>query len=368
MNNSENLEGGDSRNAGRQGWLDRALNGIEVVGNKLPDPAILFLTLMIVIWILSWLLSGVQFGAEHPSTGEAIRITNLLTGPELVSFLSTMVTTFTSFAPLGVVLVAMLGVGVAEHSGFINAVLRKMLQVTPQKLLTPMIILVAIVSHTAVDAGYVVVIPLGGIIFYAAGRHPLAGIGAAFAGVSGGFSANFIPSAIDPLLMGFTLPAAQLVDESVQMHPLVNWGFTSASCLVIVILGWWLTDRIVEPRLNKTATVDGDDEEMPEIHPIGAREQKAMYVASTVMFVGLIALIVSMIPEGSPWREADTGDLASFAAPVMQSIVPLIFLLFVLPGVIFGFMTGTFSKSKDVIDAMSKTMSSMAYYIVMAFF
>ena len=158
-----------------------------------------------------------------------------------------MVTTFTSFAPLGVVLVAMLGVGVAEHSGYINSGLKLLLSVTPKSLLTPMVIFVGILSHSAVDAGYVLVIPLGGIIFYAAGRHPLAGIAAAFAGVSGGFSANPLPSALDPLLQGFTQPAAQILDPSVQVNPLCNWYFTAASSLLIVGLGWLLTDRLLSP-------------------------------------------------------------------------------------------------------------------------
>ncbi len=350
-----------------RGWLNRSLNFIEVVGNKLPDPAMLFLLLMVVVWILSWLLSGIQFGAQHPSSGEAITINNLLTGEQLVSFLTTMVDTFTGFAPLGVVLVAMLGVGVAEQSGYINALLKKLLAFTPKLLLTPMLILIAIVSHTAVDAGYVVVIPLGGIIFYAAGRHPLAGIAAAFAGVSGGFSANFVPSALDPLLMGFTLPAAQIVDSSLDLHPLINWYFTSASCLVIVALGWWLTDRVIEPRLANTP-LDGDEDDMPEMHPIEAKETRAMWAATIVMGIGFVLLMLSLIPEASPFRDSGSGMLTDFSAPIMQSIVPLIFLFFVVPGVIYGFMTGTFKKSKDVVDAMSETMGSMAYYIVMAFF
>ncbi len=365
MNTTEHPPAGRAGNEG--GWLNRALNFIEVVGNRLPDPAMLFLLLMIVVWILSWLLSGVQFGAQHPSTGEAITITNLLTGSNLVSFLTTMVNTFTGFAPLGVVLVAMLGVGVAEQSGYINALLKKLLAFTPKMLLTPMLILIAIISHTAVDAGYVVVIPLGGIIFYAAGRHPLAGIAAAFAGVSGGFSANFIPSAIDPLLMGFTLPAAQLADASVELHPLINWYFTSASCLVIVLLGWWITDRIIEPRLADTP-LDGDKDEMPEMHEISSKENRAMWVSTIVMAIGFVLLILALIPAGSPFRDSATGELTQFSAPIMQSIVPLIFIFFVVPGVIYGYMTGAFKKSKDVVDAMSTTMSSMAYYIVMAFF
>ncbi|MBB3060315.1 AbgT family transporter [Microbulbifer rhizosphaerae] len=357
---------GNQPGGGGNGWVNRALNFIEVVGNRLPDPAVLFLILMVVVWVLSWLLSGVDFQALHPATGESIRVTNLLSGSEMARFLSGMVTTFTSFAPLGVVLVAMLGVGVAEQSGFINAVLKKLLAVTPQMLLTPMLILVAIVSHTAVDAGYVLVIPLGGVIFYAAGRHPLAGIAAAFAGVSGGFSANFVPSAIDPLLQGFTQSAAQIVDPQMQLNPLNNWFFTSASSVVIVLLGWWLTDKVIEPRLEGVA-IDGNDEEMPEIRDLGGRERKALYLSLAVMVAGIAGLVAWLIPGASALRDAQ-GQLASFDAPVMRSIVPLIFLLFILPGVVFGYAAGTFKKSKDVIDAMSRTMSSMAYYIVMAFF
>lgn len=349
-----------------QNWISRALHWVEVVGNKLPDPAMLFALLLAVVWLLSWPLSNMQFSAANPVSGDPIQVVNLLTGTEIARFLSTMVTTFTSFAPLGVVLVAMLGVGVAEHSGYINAGLKLLLNITPKMLLTPMLILVAIISHTAVDAGYVLVIPLGGVIFYAAGRHPLAGIAAAFAGVSGGFSANFIPSAIDPLLQSFTQSAAQVVDPSIQLNPLNNWFFTSASCLVIVALGWFITDRIVEPRL-KTAQIDGDEEEMPKIQPVESRDLKAFWIATAVMVAGVAILILSLLPENSPMRTPD-GQITDFRAPIMRAIVPLIFLLFIVPGVVYGFVAGTFKNSRDLVQAMTKTMEHMAYYIVIAFF
>src|SRR5690625_1173606 len=244
----------------KKGLIDKILDFVERAGNKLPDPALLFFGLMIIIWILSALFSNFTFSEIDPSTKEAIVVKNLLSAESMASFLSNMVTTFTSFAPLGIVLVAMLGVGVAEHSGFINAGLKSILNITPKKLLTPMLILVAIVSHTATDAGYVLVIPLGGIIFYTAGRHPLAGIAAAFAGVSGGFSANFIPSGIDPLIQGFTQSAAQIIDRNIQVNPLNNWFFTAASSILIIVIGWYITDRVVEPRL-KHIPVEVDDEE-----------------------------------------------------------------------------------------------------------
>lgn len=351
---------------GQSKAIDRMLNAIEFVGNKLPDPAMLFVICLLIVWVLSWLLSGVTFTELDPRSGEAIKVRNLLTGSGFATFLSTMVTTFTSFPPLGVVLVAMLGVGVAEHGGYINAGLKTALGVTPKKLLTPMLILVAIVSHTATDAGYVLVIPLGGVIYYAAGRHPLAGITAAFAGVSGGFSANFIPSGIDPLLQGFTQPAAQIINPSYLVNPLCNWFFTSASSVLIVLLGWYITDRVIEPRLAKVE-VDGDPLEMPRMKEIDSKEKRAFWVATLVMFLGLVALFLAARPATSPLRSPN-GGLAEFSAPLMQSIVPLIFLLFLIPGVVYGYMAGTFKKSKDVVDAMSKSMHQMAYYIVMAFF
>ena len=169
-----------SRGTASPTLLDRFLNVIERAGNKLPDPAMLFVIALLLVWVFSALLAPVQFAEIDPRNGEPIRVQNLLTGTALATFLATMVNVFVNFPPLGIVLVAMLGVGVAEHVGFIGAGLKAMLNITPRALLTPMLILVACLSHTATDAGYVLVIPLGGIIFYAAGRHPVAGIAAAF--------------------------------------------------------------------------------------------------------------------------------------------------------------------------------------------
>ena len=350
----------------KKGFVSKALDFIEKKGNKLPDPAILFFILMIGIWVLSALLSSVSFSEIDPRTQTPIEVINLLSGSSLAAFLSNMVTTFTSFAPLGIVLVAMLGVGVAEHAGFINAGLKSMLSITPKKLLTPMLILVAIVSHTATDAGYVLVIPLGGVIFYAAGRHPLSGIAAAFAGVSGGFSANFVPSGIDPLLQGFTQSAARIINPVIELNPLNNWFFTSASTLLIVLVGWYITDKIVEPRL-RNVSVEVDENDQPKMDALLPKEKKAFFASCLVMLLCLAGLFFWAAPADSALR-AESGELAVFTAPLMRSIVPLIFIIFLIPGVVYGFMSGTFKKSKDVINSMTKSMSGMSYYIVMAFF
>lgn len=352
--------------AAKASGMDRFLNLVERAGNKIPDPALLFFWGLILVWVLSAILSQFNFDLVHPITQKTIQVNNLLTGESLTGFLSGMVKTFTGFAPLGIVLVAMLGVGVADASGFINTGLKKMLGFTPAKLLTPMLILVAIVSHTAADAGYVLVIPLGGIIFHAAGRHPLAGIAAAFAGVSGGFSANFIPSGIDPLLAGFTQSAAQVLDSDYVVNPLANIFFTGLSSILIVAIGWYVTERVIEPRLSRVS-IDDDAEEAPDLGSFTAIESKAFNRAGWAMLIGIGLLVAALYPETSPLR-SKAGEITAFDAPVMHSIVPLIFVLFIIPGIVYGRVSGTFKSSNDVIKAMSDTMSTMGSYMVMAFF
>ena len=348
------------------GRVERALAAVERVGNKLPDPAVLFIALLFIVWILSWLFSYMDFSVIDPRTGKALIINNQLSGTALTAFFSAMVTNFSHFHPVGVVLVAMLGIGVAEHTGFINAALRSMMAVTARWLLTPMVILVGIISHSAVDAGYVLVIPLGGVIFYAAGRHPLAGIAAAFAGVSGGFSANFVPSALDPMLQGISQAGAQILDPSIVLNPLNNYFFTTVSSVLIISVGWFLTDRVVEPRLQHNR-LDGDLEDLPTMEPLEDNERKGLRAAGYSMLAGIALLIVTASLEGSAWRAPD-GSLFSGTAPLMQSIVPLIFFLFLLPGLVFGIWSGSVKSSKDMINGMSKAMNSMAYYLVIMFF
>ncbi len=348
------------------GRMERALAAVERVGNKLPDPAVLFIALLFIVWILSWMLSGISYDVIDPRNGQALIINNQLSGSALTSFLSAMVTNFTHFHPVGVVLVAMLGIGVAEHTGFINAGLRSMMAVTARWLLTPMVLLVGIVSHTAVDAGYVLVIPLGGVIFYAAGRHPMAGIAAAFAGVSGGFSANFVPSALDPMLQGISQAGAQILDPNIVLNPLNNYFFTTVSSFLIVGFGWYLTDRVVEPRLMANK-VDGDLEDLPTMEALQDNERRGLRGALIAMLLGIVILIVTALPAGSAWRSPD-GVLTSGAAPLMRSIVPLIFILFLLPGVVYGVMSGSVKSSRDMIEGMTKAMTGMGYYLVIMFF
>lgn len=345
-----------------KGWLDR----IERIGNKLPDPALLFLILVFVVWVLSALLSGVEFGHTDPRTGSPLVVQNLLSGTALTTFFTSMVTTFTAFQPLGVVLVAMLGIGVADHTGFIRAALRSLLLRTSPKVLTPMLLFIAIVSHSAVDAGYVLVIPLGAVIFQAAGRHPLTGIAVAFAGVSGGFSANPLPSALDPMLQGLTLSAAQLLDPGFINNPLNNWFFTASSTLLIMLVGWFVADRIVEPRLMRL-TVNGDFSEAPKLEAMNEAERRGLRAAVLAMLGGVVLLALTAWPEGSAWR-SPSGPLTAADAPLMKSIVPIIFVLFLIPGVVYGYVAGSVKSHRDIVAGMTQAMSGMGYYIVIAFF
>ena len=344
----------------------RMLATVERVGNKLPDPAMLFVGLLVIVWVLSWLLSYVTFEVVDPRSGEALVISNLLAGPAMTEWLSVMVTNFSHFHPVGVVLVAMLGIGVAEHTGFINTGLRALLGITAKWMLTPMVILVGIVSHTAVDAGYVLVIPLGGVIFYAAGRHPLAGIAAAFAGVSGGFSANFVPSSLDPLLQGLSQTGAHILDPTVVLNPLNNYFFTTASSALIIGLGWYLTEKVVEPRLQGVE-LDGDLTDLPKMDALQPNEKRGLNAAMISLVLGVVVMVVTSLPGDSAWRAPD-GSLASGAAPIMRSIVSLIFLMFVIPGIVYGIAAKTISSSKDVIEGMTKAMHQMSYYLVIMFF
>ncbi len=351
---------------GSTGFAQRSLAAIERIGNKLPDPTVLFIALLLIVLVLSAALSFIQFDVVDPRNGQPLQIVNLLSGDSMTAFFSSMVKTFAHFHPIGVVLVAMLGIGVAEHTGFINTALRVMMGVTARWLLTPMVIMVGIVSHAAADAGYVLVIPLGGIIFYAAGRHPLAGIAAAFAGVSGGFSANFVPSAIDPMLQGISQSGAQILDPAITLNPLNNFFFTASSSLLIIGLGWFVTDKWVEPRLQQTP-LDDNLEDLPTMDAVAPQERKALSSALWAMLAGIAFLVATAWPADSAWR-GPSGSLTELGAPLMASIVPLIFCLFLLPGVVYGIRAGTVKSSKDVIEGMTKAMNSMAYYLVIMFF
>lgn len=217
--------------------MEKVLNAVERIGNRLPHPLALFayltLALIVISAICSW--TGVSVTGEmiDPATGElteqTVTAVNLLSRDGLVTMLTSLVSNFTGFAPLGVVLVTMLGVGCAEGSGFLSALMKKLVRVTPRRIITPMLVFLGVLSNVASDIGYVVLIPIGALVFLSYGRHPLAGLAAAFSGVSGGYSANLIIGALDPLMAGISTEAAHLIDPQYQVNATANWYFMIAS-------------------------------------------------------------------------------------------------------------------------------------------
>ena len=351
---------------------NRWLNGIEKVGNNLPHPIALFAALAGLIVIISAICSalGVSATGELITNGElqetTVTTVSLLTKEGLTYMLTNAVNNFTTYAPLGMVLVAMLGVGVAEHSGLINALLKGAVKVTPAKLITPMVVFLGVMSNIASDAGYVILIPLGAMIFRAYGRHPMAGLAAAFAGVSGGFSANLLIGTLDPLLAGISQTAVSIIDPNYEVSIMGNYFFLIASTFLITILGTFVTDKIVEPRLGKyddSQTGEEDD----SLTTITDLERKGLRNAGIVALIFVVAVVVACIWPNS-FMVNENGQLfGSPASPFVNGIVVLIAFLFMLPGIAYGKTVGTFTKEDGACNAMSKAMASMGSFLALAF-
>lgn len=338
------------------------LNTVEKVGNALPHPATLFGIFALLILVLSAIFAVFQASAVHPGTGEVFEVVNLLSRDGLHMILTKMVKNFTNFAPLGIVIVAMLGIGLAENSGLIGVIIRSLVLSSPEKYLTFIIVLAGVLSNLASSVGYVLLVPLAGTIFLAIGRHPVAGLAAGFAGVSGGYSANLILGTIDPLLAGLSEEAAHLVDKTYQVNPTANYYFMVASTFLVAILGTWVTEKIVVPRLGK---YENDKIEKEEIKQLSSIEKKGIKRA-LILFFAFIALILwGLIPANGILRGADGGLLTS---PLLKGVVAILFLVAGLMGLIYGVTTKQYKNDADVMKGMADSMKSLAGYMVLVFF
>ena len=360
----------------KRGAFTRFLDGVEWLGNLLPHPVTLFALLALGIVLLSGIFGALGVAVVDPRPQVApgvaedgmIRAVSLMNGDGLRRIFTGLVDNFTSFAPLGVVLVAMLGVGVAEKSGLLSAAVRSMVLGAPPKLVTVAIVFAGIISNTASEVGYVVLIPLGGAIYYALGRHPLAGMAAAFAGVSGGYSANLLIGTIDPLLAGITQEAAQLIDTDYRVLATANWYFMVASTFLITAIGSFVSIYIVEPQLGKYEASKADpdilDDEM--MKPLDASERKGLRWAGIAM-LGVFALMaLTLWPEWGVFRNPETGDRMD--SPFFDGFVVWILIFFVVLGYAYGRAAKTMKSDRDVIDAMAGALSSLGLYIVLVFF
>lgn len=342
--------------------LYRFLDVVEQVGNKLPHPATLFAIFAASIIVASAVFVSIEYVAVHPSTGNEIRPVNLLTGDGLRRIVTSMVTNFTGFVPLGTVLVALLGVGVAEGSGLLAAALRALVLSAPRRIITLVVVFSGILSNAASEAGYVILIPLAAIIFHAFGRNPLAGIAAAFAGVSGGYSANLVLGTVDPLLSGITEEMAHIIDPTYKVNPAANYYFMVASTFLLTILGTIVTEKIVEPRLGRLDGTDAE-EKMEMLTPV---EKRGLKIAGLASVAFAAVLVVAVVPEGAVLRDPKTGDLLH--SPFLTGIVTIIFLFFLIPGLAYGLATRSMKSDADVVSAMGKAMSGLGTYIVLVFF
>ncbi len=346
----------------RRSAVNIFLNFIEKVGNALPHPATLFALFALLVVVLSWVVGLFDLSVVHPGTGEIIRPFNLISQEGLAMILTKMVTNFTGFAPLGTVLVALLGIGIAEGSGLIGTVLRLVVLSSPKKLLTFVIVFAGVISNTASEVGYVLLVPLAAVIFLAAGRHPLAGLAAAFAGVSGGYSANLFLGTIDPLLAGLSEEAARIIDPAYVVNPACNYYFMFVSTFLIAILGTWTTEKLVVPRLGEYT----GDEKPEEIRGLSTLEKRGLRWAmlSIVAFTAIV--LWGLIPADGFLRDAATGGILK--SPFMSGIVALIFLSAAVAGIAYGIGAGTFRNDSDVMKGMSKSMETLGSYIVLVFF
>lgn len=341
------------------------LRTVERVGNALPHPASLFALLALAVVLLSGLASWMGLSAVHPGTKETIEPVSLVSIHGLHLIVTKLVANFVSFAPLGTVLIAMLGIGVAERSGLIGTALRLLVISAPRRLLTFVIVFAGIMSNTASEVGYVLLVPLGAMIFQAVGRHPIAGLAAAFAGVSGGYSANLLLGTIDPLLAGLTEEAARIVDPAYAVSPACNYYFMAASTFVIAIAGTWVTERIVVPRLGEAPAGSGPAAGA-ELAPLTGEEKRGLLYAgiATTLFAGLLAW--GTIPAAGFLRDAETGGL--LRSPFMSGIVAFIFIGATLAGIAYGVGARTIKNDAQALEGMSKSMETLGSYIVLCFF
>lgn len=345
----------------KRNWTDKFLFIVEKGGNALPDPATLFAIFAVLVMLVSWLVYSLNVEMLHPGTGEMVGVKSLISKDGLAFMLTKMVTNFTGFAPLGTVLVALLGIGIAEGSGLIGTVLRMIVLGSPKKLLTVVIVFAGVISNTASEVGYVLLVPLAAIIFLAAGRHPLAGLAAAFAGVSGGYSANLLLGTIDPLLAGLSEEAANIIHVGYEVNPAANYYFMFASTFLITFLGTWVTEKIVVPRLGEYK----GDAKPEEIKRIGPAEKKGL-VYALISFLVLAGLLLwAIVPENGILRGED-GDL--LRSPFMSGIVALIFIFAGVVGIAYGIGAGTFKSDVDVMKGMGDSMRTLGSYIVLVFF
>ena len=348
---------------------ERLLNMVEKYGNALPQPTTLFVILALLVVVSShaaYLMGATtmipQLDQETGAVKEILVSARSLLIPEGIRYMfESAVTNFTGFAPVGVVLVSLFGVAAADGSGLLKALIKKILYGIDEKYITAMVVFIGVMSNVASDSGYVVVLPLGAMIFKSMGKNPIAGIAAGFAGVSGGFSANLLLGSIDPLLGNLTTMGASVVDPSYMVSPTANYYFMVVSTLLVTLVGTFVTQKIVEPRLEKT-----EGSEKVELEALAEEERKGLKYALVALLASIALLMVLILPEGAILRNQADGNILT-NSPFINSIVIVITLLFLIPGIFFGIGAGTIRSDKDLLRTMEGMLNTMGGYLILTF-
>ncbi len=347
-------------------FILRALSMIERVGNFLPHPGTLFFIFAVLILLISGVASFFDWSAIHPKSGELITVNNLLSRQGLHKIMLNMVKYTTDFVPLGVVMVAMLGIGITEKSGFITTAIRMIIQAAPRRLVTFILIFAGIMSNLASEIGYVLVIPLGAVVFLSVNRHPIAGMAAAFAGVSGGYSANLIIGTLDPMLAGISTEAAQMQSPDFEVSALGNWYFLIVSTFIILFVGTWITEKIVEPRLGKYKADKSVDIGDVSLRKLTKDEKKGMIWATITTLILIGVILWGLLPQDGFFRNLQNATIID--SPVVKGVVSVIFFAGAIIGIVYGFVAKTLKSDADVMKGMGDAMKTLGAYFVIVFF
>lgn len=346
--------------------MDRFLNTVEVVGNKLPDPVSLFILLALITVLASALFGAMGVEAVHPGTHKVIKVINLFSLDGFCQMWSKAVSNFSTFAPLAMVLVCVIGAGCAEKSGFLAAFMQKMLGGASKAFVTFVIIFIGINGNVAGDAAFVVLPPVAGVIFLSMGRHPLLGIFCAFASVAAGFSANIMLGMTDSLAYGFTEAAARMIDPDYTASPAINYYFLFVSCFLLAAIGTYVTEKIMAPRFaGQDLSKYELDEEITKITP---QKKRAVNLAIFSIFITLAVIALLCIGDHPVLGDPKTGSIMANSSPFMQGIILLVTIVLFVPGCVYGFAIGKYKNDKDLFADISLAFKDISSYIVLCFF
>lgn len=342
--------------------INRFLGHVERAGNALPNPASLFIALAGLVVIVSYVCHLLGVAVTNPANGKVVAVVNLLSVEGVQRMILEATRNFLAYPPLGVTLACLLGIGIAEYSGLIGALLRLVVLKSPAKWITPMVVFAGVMSNAGSEVGYVLLIPLAAALFHALGRHPFLGLAAAFAGVSGGYSANLLVGSVDVLLSGLSEAAAHIVDPTFKVNAMANYYFMVVSTLIVTVAGTWVTEKIVAPRIGDYR----GDAPREELKPVSPAERRGLVAAAGAATLLTAVVLWGVLPADGFLVNPKNPDFA--ASAFMVGIVTFIFLYGLLPGLAYGLAAGTIKNDHDVIAGMNGTMKSLASFIVLAFF